>query len=209
MLQENKRKTQEAHIFHKEIFLWIYFSLSADTDFTCQLFTNKNSDDSLTVFLCRMTWLPFTTLPLWEKEEHAAIWQRSWWICCWKEKSSQAMMTRVWLASEERGRDFVKTGFPAVCCLCWSLIKAAINECPQSRQKSLNSALPLTGCMSCTYSLRFQMKPLLGPKRVVVIPLLLTRICPFHFPCHKILNNAFFKPMFSTTFKYKIWEVWC
>ena len=128
MLQENKRKTQEAHIFHKEIFLWIYFSLSADTDFTCQLFTNKNSDDSLTVFLCRMTWLPFTTLPLWEKEEHAAIWQRSWWICCWKEKSSQAMMTRVWLASEERGRDFVKTGFPAVCCLCWSLIKAAINE---------------------------------------------------------------------------------
>lgn len=38
------------------------------------------------------------------------------------------MMTHVWLASEERGRDFVKTGFPAVCCLCWSLIKAAINE---------------------------------------------------------------------------------
>lgn len=25
MPQENKRKTQEAHIFHKEIFLWIYF----------------------------------------------------------------------------------------------------------------------------------------------------------------------------------------
>ena len=43
MPQENKRKTQEAHIFHKEIFLWIYFFLSADTDFTCQLFTNKNS----------------------------------------------------------------------------------------------------------------------------------------------------------------------
>ena len=85
----------------------------------------------------------------------------------------------------------------------------ATREAPQSRQKSLNSALPLTGCMSCTYSLRFQMKPLLGPKRVVVIPLLLTRICPFHFPCHKILNNAFFKPMFSTTFKYKIWEVLC
>ena len=33
-------------------------------------------------------------------------------------------MTRVWLASEEGGRDF---GFSAVRCLCWSLIKAAIN----------------------------------------------------------------------------------
>ena len=31
----------------------------------------------------------------------------------------------------------------------------------------------------------------------------------FTSPAIKLLNNAFFKTMFSTTFRYKIWEFWC
>lgn len=50
------------------------------------------------VCLCRMTWLLFTTHLRWEKEERAAIWQKLWWIYCWKAKWGLQQKTLVLLA---------------------------------------------------------------------------------------------------------------
>lgn len=101
---------------------WQWFYLST---------LHKISNNLLSVFLCRMTWLPFTTLPPWEKEEHAAIWQRLWWICCWKEKSRQAVRTLVWLASEK---------------VEGALLRLTVQQCVEVRATA-SSRQPFTHCL--------------------------------------------------------------